>query len=94
MGLYKVELTNRARRNLRKYTKARMIKSSVFEDVLEHLENSKPLPRQYKDHKLQGELGKLRECHLSFHMLMNYEKDEQLRFIFITDIGTHDELFG
>jgi len=92
--MYKIEFTNRARKKLRKYTKAKTIKPAVFNDVLEHLENDRVLPKRYQDHKLQGTLRELRECHLGFNLLMTYERDEQVRFIFITDIGTHPELFG
>ncbi len=94
MSAYHVRLTHSARKALRKYGRSRRIDPKVFNRMLTHLEQEKPLQAQYRDHKLGGEFEGFRECHLSFDMLVLYKQDEEQYLVTISDIGTHDELFG
>jgi len=58
------------------------------------MEKGEPLPEQYKDHQLHGDLAHFRECHIGFNQLLLYERDDTLGIIVISKIGTHPELFG
>ena len=62
-------------------------------DVLAFLIFDALLPAKYQDHKLTGEWGGLRECHLKPDLLLIYEKldTETLR---LARLGSHAELFG
>ena len=58
--------------------------------------NSAPLPEQYKDHPLSGNVWKgCRECHVHGDLLLIYrlhgKDDEGVEFV---ALGTHSELFG
>lgn len=91
---YRIRISNKAQRALRKLRRSGMFNPSVLNTVLLCLEQKNSLPGKYKDHQLHGELVQFRECHLGFNLLLQYEKDDELRLITISNIGTHQELFG
>lgn len=54
--------------------------------------NDGPLPPEYNDHLLRGELAHCRECHIGGDFLLVYELrgDDEVLFV---RTGTHSELF-
>ncbi len=56
------------------------------------LANDGPLPSEYKDHQLSGNLGKYRECHIGGDFLLLYELRDDREVIFVR-AGSHADLF-
>ena len=55
-----------------------------------------PLPVNWKDHQLKGNLKQFRECHVggTGDWLLIYEKREKDMVLYLSKTGTHTELFG
>jgi len=54
--------------------------------------NDGPLPPEYKDHALVGDMGDHRECHIGGNFLLIYHlRGDTIVFV---RAGTHAELFG
>lgn len=53
--------------------------------------NDGPLPSEYKDHQLEGDLRQYRECHIGGDFLLMYEIDVDV--LYLVTCGTHAELF-
>lgn len=60
-------------------------------DVLHYLVNGLPVPENYNDHQLKGNLKKYRECHLDPDLLLAYQStSDSVRLI---AIDKHSNLF-
>jgi len=92
--IYRIRISNKAQRVLRKLGRSGMFNPLVLNGVLICLERGSSLPEKYKDHQLHGELTHFRECHLGFNLLLQYQRDDELQLITVSNIGTHQELFG
>jgi mRNA interferase YafQ len=56
--------------------------------------NDEPLPAQWKDHPLRGNMNQYRECHIGGDFLLLYKIDESSQsMIIFTRAGTHADLF-
>ncbi|MBR0257207.1 MAG: type II toxin-antitoxin system YafQ family toxin [Synergistaceae bacterium] len=57
--------------------------------------NDAPLPPEWKDHPLRGELDGIRECHVKGDLLLVYyiEKISGGELVVFVDAGTHSEIF-
>lgn len=62
--------------------------------VLALLASSNPLPVQYKDHSLTGNLQDFRECHIEPDWLLLYQIYEDTLILSATATGSHADLFG
>lgn len=91
---YRIKLSNKTERVLKKLKRSGTFNPFALNTILRCLQNGEALPERYKDHQLHGEFAQLRECHLSFNLLLLYKRNEETRIITIADIGTHPELFG
>ncbi|MDO4426656.1 MAG: type II toxin-antitoxin system YafQ family toxin [Moraxella sp.] len=60
-------------------------------DVLHALINNLPIAEKYKDHNLQGNLKKYRECHLKPDVLLAYQLTDDSVKLIATD--NHNNLF-
>ena len=58
--------------------------------VIYYLDNDIPLPLKYCDHKLNGEYGNSRDCHLFPNIVLIYSCNGNT--ISLTRIGTHNKL--
>ncbi len=86
----KLDLTKTFRKDLEKlrFTNEHYAKYIVY---LGNLLESKPLPPEALDHKLNGEWGDCREFHVSGDLLVIYRQDgDTLQLI---RIASHSELF-
>ena len=92
--MYLVVISSRARKSLRKYEHSGVFPRGKFRQALLHLRENGFLPVSYRDHQLHGELSTYREFHIASDVLVQYEHDEKLMVITITDVGTHTEFFG
>jgi mRNA interferase YafQ len=63
----------------------------LLDKIIIALVNEEKLPDHHKDHKLQGDYGECRECHITPDWLLIYkiEKNE----IYFVRTGTHSDLF-
>lgn len=62
--------------------------------VLSLLANGNPLPPNYHDHSLSGNLADFRECHIEPDWLLIYKIDHNILILTATATGTHADLFG
>lgn len=60
-------------------------------DVLQHLIAGEPLPKQYLDHPLKGDMNGYRECHVKPDLLLIYKLDGDK--VKLVALDTHSELF-
>jgi len=63
---------------------------------IEQLAQDIPLPANWRDHQLKGNMKKLRECHIggSGHWLLLYEKRKTEMILYLIGTGSHVELLG
>lgn len=72
------------------------IKPSVkkkIEQTIDALAKGEKLPLSYKDHCLNGELSKYRECHIKGDLLLIYKIEKENLILVLVDIGSHSQLF-
>lgn len=91
--MYKIEFTAEMKRNV-KLMKKRGKDISKLTAVLELLASGNPLPSQYNDHNLSGNLKDFRECHIEPDWLLMYQIHEDVLILTATATGTHADLFG
>lgn len=92
--MYELVYSQKARKTLKRLRRSGAFSMRTLEELLLLLIHGRNLPAHFKDHQLHGDLARYRECHLGFNLLLQYEKDEILKLITISKIGTHPELFG
>ncbi len=91
---YHIKLSSSARRYLKKLRHSGTFNPAVLDKILHLLERGEFLQSEFKDHQLHGEFAHFRECHLGFNLLLLYKRNDEEKIITISDIGTHEELFG
>ena len=52
-----------------------------------------PIPSEYSDHLLTGDMQGFRELHIGGDYLLVYRIDDKKPLVVFTDLGTHAELF-
>ncbi len=64
--------------------------------AIEQLAQDIPLPPNWKDHQLKGNMQQFRECHIggSGDWLLIYEKQETEMILYLLATGTHAALLG
>ena len=64
--------------------------------AIDQLAGDIPLPANWRDHQLKGNMKRYRECHIggSGDWLLVYEKRETELILYLVGTGTHIELFG
>jgi len=69
---------------------------SLLKWGIEQLAQDIPLPSNWKDHQLKGNLKHYRECHIggSGDWLLMYEKRETDMILYLVGTGTHANLLG
>ncbi|MCI8282655.1 MAG: type II toxin-antitoxin system YafQ family toxin [Lachnospiraceae bacterium] len=91
--MYKIVYTNRMKKDAKLMQKrGKDMKKLVA--VLSLLADGKPLPAQYKDHSLAGNLHDFRECHIEPDWLLMYQIYEDTLILSATATGSHADLFG
>ncbi len=65
------------------------------DDTIMFLASGQPLPPQYRDHQLKGDLKDIRECHVAGagDWLLSYRKQDDRLILLLVDTGSHDDLF-
>ena len=64
-----------------------------FTVVLDYLVNEKPLPTEYRDHKLGGKYIGYRECHIMPDWLLIYRVEKEVLTLVLSRTGSHSDLF-
>ena len=91
--MYKIVYTNRMKKDVR-LMKKRGKDIGKLTNVLSLLASGEPLPVQYKDHHLSGNLRDFRECHIEPDWLLMYQIYEDTLILSATATGSHADLFG
>jgi mRNA interferase YafQ len=91
--MLKIKFSNKMKRDIKRVVK-RGKDLAKLEFVLDTIANQTPLPPQYNDHQLTGNLNDFRECHIEPDWLLMYQIFETELILFATRTGTHSDLFG
>ncbi len=91
--MYKIVYTNRMKKDA-KLMQKRGKDMGKLTNVLSLLASGTPLPSQYKDHALTGNLQDFRECHIESDWLLMYQIYENTLILSATATGSHADLFG
>lgn len=91
--MYKIVYTNRMKKDA-KLMKKRGKDMNKLVNILSLLASGNPLPAQYKDHVLTGNLQDFRECHIEPDWLLLYQIHENPLILSATATGSHADLFG
>ena len=67
---------------------------SKLTEVLNLLGSQRPIPKQYYDHQLSGNLKDFRECHIEPDWLLVYQIFEDTLILSASGTGTHSDLFA
>ena len=80
----------------RKLAKKRGLDMSLLKWAIEQLAQDVPLPPNWNDHQLKGNLKHFRECHIggSGDWLLIYEKRENTMVLYLLGTGSHSDLLG
>ena len=93
MAKYTIKTTSSFKKDL-KLAKRRGLSLNDLYDVVDILENDKPMPEKYHNHLLHGNYQGYWECHINPDWLLLYEKDTEIRIISLFRTGTHSDIFG
>ncbi len=91
--MYKIVYTNRMKKDAKLMQKRGKDMNKLIE-VLALLAEGNPLPAQYKDHQLSGNLSDFRECHIEPDWLLMYQIYDDILIISATATGSHADLLG
>jgi len=80
----------------RKRSEKRGLNMDLLDWCINQLANDIPLPPNWKDHQLKGNMKNLRECHIngSGDWLLVYEKRETDLILYLVGTGSHSDLLG
>ena len=90
--MYLIRPTTKFQKDLKRIEK-RGYNISLLTEVIKKLANGEQLPENNKDHKLLGEYGGCRECHITPDWLLIYEIADDELILYLTRTGTHSDLF-
>lgn len=88
--MLELHYTNQMKRDLR-LAKKRGKDLQKIQIVTDFLQNEKPLPEKYRNHKLTGNYRDHWECHIEPDWLLIYLLSP--RIVTLVRTGTHSELF-
>lgn len=91
--MYKIVYTNRMKHDA-KLMKKRGKDMNKLVLVLSILSSGLPIPKQYRDHQLTGNLRDFRECHIEPDWLLIYQIFEDTLILSATATGSHADLLG
>ena len=76
-----------------KYSGIKISIKKKIEETIDLLVSGQKLPLSYKDHSLNGEFSKYRECHVKGDLLLIYKIEKEDLVLILSDIGSHSQLF-
>jgi len=80
----------------RKLAKKRGLDMNLLDWAIDQLAQDIPLPANWNDHQLKGNLKSFCECHIggSGDWLLMYEKRETTMVLYLLGTGSHVDLLG
>ena len=80
----------------RKLAKKRGLDMDLLDWCIDQLVQDIPLPPNWKDHQLKGNMKRFRECHIggAGDWLLVYEKRETDMILYLVSTGTHAEVLN
>jgi mRNA interferase YafQ len=90
---YEIVRTKRFKTAYKRVKNLKGFDNLVFREVVSKLANGEKLEKEYRDHKLTGNLKDFRECHLAPDILLVYQIDEGILILTLVSIGNHTQLF-
>ena len=93
--IYKIFPSTRFKRT-RRLAKKQGLDMDLLDWAIDQLAKDIPLPTNWKDHPLKGNMKCFRECHLggTGDWLLVYEKRETDMILYLLSTGSHTELLG
>ncbi len=91
--MYKIVYTNRMKKDA-KLMQKRGKNMNKLVKALALLAEGEPLPSNYRDHQLTGNLSDFRECHIESDWLLIYQIYDDILIISATATGSHADLLG
>lgn len=89
---YKIKYTNRFKKDLKLLKKQRKDINKLFY-IIEKIAKGETLEDKYKNHPLNVNYKKTRECHVESDLLLIYEKFEDILVLTLVRTGSHSDLF-
>jgi mRNA interferase YafQ len=93
--MYRVKFSKKFEKKLEKLIQ-NGLKQKYIDDiysVIDTLGTGKKLETSYRDHKLSGNLGGYRECHIQGDLLLVYQINKDELILLLINIGSHSDLF-
>lgn len=91
--MYKIVYTNRMKKDA-KLMQKRGKNMNKLVKALALLAEGEPLPSNYRDHQLTGNLSDFRECHIESDWLLIYQIYDDILIISATATGSNADLLG
>jgi mRNA interferase YafQ len=91
--MYNVVYTTRIKRDMKRLKKQGKDINEVVR-TLKLLATGEPMPAQYRDHALHGELEGFREYHLEGDWLVVYQIDKGELILLAVASGSHAQILG
>ncbi|MCL2059281.1 MAG: type II toxin-antitoxin system YafQ family toxin [Oscillospiraceae bacterium] len=80
----------------RRLAKKQGLDMDLLDWTIDQLAKDIPLPTNWKDHQLKGNLKDLRECHIggAGDWLLMYEKQQTDMVLYLVSTGSHADVLG
>ena len=89
---YEVKFTNQFKKDLKLAKKQGKDIERLYA-VIEKLADDEPLEQKYRDHDLNGNYKRCRECHVEPDWLLVYEVIDDVLVLMLYRVGSHSTLF-
>jgi len=89
---YSVIISNQFKKDFRRCIK-RGLNMKLITDAMDILKATGTLPKEYRPHKLDGDMRGIWECHIQPNWLMTWEQDNNQLTLLFLQTGTHADLF-
>lgn len=90
---YSIERTAQFKRDF-KLAEKQGLDMNELAKVITMLANGETLPEKYRDHELQGDYKRHRECHIEPDWLLIYKISQNVLVLSLVRTGSHSRLFG
>ena len=93
--VYRVIHTKQFKKDIKKLVRSR--KKHLLDKIKETiklLQYNKTLPLHLRNHKLQGDLSGLEECHVANDWLLVYKRCDKELVLSLVHTGSHSDIFG
>ncbi len=92
--IYKVVYSRRFVKSLKRVRNAPAFRAEKLTMAINLISTQSPMPEQFRDHALTGNMSGYRECHIASDILLVYELNDDILELLLINIGSHSQLFG